>query len=140
MPKIEHLEIYYGDDDYGAECTIKHVKPLLARTDLPALRRLALANAMFADDIAEALPASPLVKQLTHLDLSQGILSDAGVQHLLDHADAFTHLEELNLEDNYITAPFEKLAKKAWGKRVKLGTHKEIDENDPEWRHVSIGE
>ena len=35
MPKIKHLEIYYGDDSYGGDCSIKQVMPLLGRTDLP---------------------------------------------------------------------------------------------------------
>src|SRR5262249_46085356 len=32
-PKIEHLDVYFGDDNYGGNCTVKDVLPLLERTD-----------------------------------------------------------------------------------------------------------
>ena len=56
FPKIKHLEIYYGDDNYGGDCSVKEVKPLLDRTDLPDLEYLGLKNSMFANDIAKATP------------------------------------------------------------------------------------
>ncbi len=56
MPKIKHLELYYGTDEYGGDCSIAEVIPLLGRTDLPKLEYLGLKNSEFAlNDIAAAV-------------------------------------------------------------------------------------
>jgi hypothetical protein len=52
------------------------------------VRRLALRNCEFADELAAALPRSPLLAQLAQLDLSMGTLSDDGAAALAAHADA----------------------------------------------------
>jgi len=103
MPNIEHLEIYYGTEDYGGTCTVKEVAPLLARTDLPKLRYLGLKNSEFANDIARALGGAKIVKHLTTLDLSLGTLTDEGAAALAAIAPQLSHLETLDLTHNYLT-------------------------------------
>jgi uncharacterized protein (TIGR02996 family) len=103
MPKIKHLEIYYGTDNYGGTCSIKEVKPLLDRTDLPKLEYLGLKNSEFSDDIAKAIPSAKILKGLKTLDLSLGTMSDEGALALAAHPDAFKHLEVLDLTRNYLS-------------------------------------
>ncbi len=136
-PALEHLEIYYGDDNYGGDCTVKQVKPLLDRTDLPALRHLGLMNAEFADDICDALPKSKLLPQLAVLDLSLGCMTDAGAAKLVAHKDAFKHLDEIILDENYLTPAAVKSLK---GLCKKVTASEQKDDDDPEYRNVSVGE
>ena len=103
MPNIRHLEIYYGSDDYGATCSIKDVRPLLARTDLPQLEYLGLENAEFSNEIAKALKKAPVLASVKTLDLSQGTLNDEGAQALVAAKDALKHLECLDLSDNFLS-------------------------------------
>ncbi|HEU0030087.1 MAG TPA: TIGR02996 domain-containing protein [Kofleriaceae bacterium] len=138
VPAIEQLEIYFGDPEYGATCGMQPVHVLLDRTDLPHLHHLGLEDAVFADEICAALPGSKLLRQLRSLDLSQGIMTDAGAQILLDHADAFAHLDVLNLEHNYLSAGMvTKL--RGLAKRVIVDDQKD-DEGDVELRYVTVGE
>jgi len=138
-PQLEQLEVCYGDDDYGGECTIKQVLPLLDRTDLPKLVRLGLKDAMFADEICAALPKSKLLRQLKHLDLSLGLLSDDGAKTIAAHRDAFAHLEVLDVSKNYLTPAGIRLLKGA-ARKIITADQKEIMADDPEFRYVSIGE
>ena len=103
MPKVKHLEIYYGTDNYGGTCTLKEVAPLLERTDLKNLTYLGLKNSEFANDIAKAVVGSKLVRQLKVLDLSLGTMTDEGAQALADGKAALKHLEVLDLTRNYLT-------------------------------------
>jgi uncharacterized protein (TIGR02996 family) len=103
MPKVKHLEIYYGTDNYGGDCTVKEVKPLLERTDLKDLQYLGLKNSEFANDIAKAVVGAKIVKQLKVLDLSLGTLTDEGAQALADGKESLKHLEVLDLTRNYLT-------------------------------------
>ncbi len=116
LPSIKHLEIYYGTDNYGGDCTIKEVKPLLDRTDLPKLEYLGLKNSEFMNDIAKAIPTAKILKQLKTLDLSLGTMTDEGALALAAHPDAFKHLDVLDLTRNYLTKKgidaVKKLAKK----------------------------
>jgi hypothetical protein len=103
-PKLEHLEIYYGDPDFSGDCSIAEVTPLLERTDLPALRELGLKNAMFENDIARALVESKLLRQLRVLDLSLGTMTDEGARVLAAARGALSHLDTLDLSHNFLTA------------------------------------
>ncbi|MFT3698903.1 MAG: WGR domain-containing protein [Kofleriaceae bacterium] len=103
IPKVKHLEIYYGTSNYGGECTIKEVKPLLDRTDLKSLEYLGLKNSEFANDIAKAVVNAKIVKQLKVLDLSLGTMTDEGAAALAAGKDALKHLEVLDLTRNYLT-------------------------------------
>ena len=103
IPKIKHLEVYYGTDEYGGNCSIKDVKPLLARTDLKHLTYLGLKNSEFANDIAKALDGAKILKQLKTLDLSLGTLNDEGAASLAAIKDQLKHLEVLDLTRNFLT-------------------------------------
>ncbi len=104
MPCIQHLEIYYGDEEYGCDCSVKDVRPLLRRTDLEHLEHLGLKNAQFANEIAAALPGASVLKTLKTLDLSLGTMTDEGAQGLVAAKDSLKHLESLDLTSNFLTA------------------------------------
>lgn len=103
IPNIRHLEIYFGTERYGGNTTIKEVRPLLARTDLPRLEYLGLKNSEFANDLARALPGAKILKNLKTLDLSLGTMTDEGAQALAAAKDSLKHLECLDLTRNYLT-------------------------------------
>jgi uncharacterized protein (TIGR02996 family) len=136
-PKIEFLDVYYGDDDYGGDCTVKEAQALLDRSDLKSLTHLGLRNARFADELCKVLSNGKLLKQLEELDLSLGCMTDEGAQLLAGHKDAFKHLELLDVSENYLTdagvAALKGLAKKVVSKEQR-------DDDDPEYRHPAVAE
>lgn len=136
MPKIKHLEIYYGTDNYGGDCTVKEVLPLLARTDLTKLEYLGLKNSEFADEIARNLKGAKILKGLKTLDLSLGTLTDEGAQALADAKDSLAHLDVLDLHHNYLTKDGLKLVK-GLAKKVITTEQQEGGEDD---RYVAIAE
>jgi len=140
MPAIKHLEIYYGTDEYGGTSTIKDVKPLLDRTDLPKLEYLGLKNAEFMNEIAKAMPTAKILKQLKTLDLSLGTMTDEGAVAMAAHADAFKHLEVLDLTRNFLTKKGI-TAVKNLAKKVITGGQEQADEDDGDPRYyVSVAE
>lgn len=136
-PNLEYLDIWYGDDNYGGDATVKDVEPLLGRTDLPKLRHLGLMNSEFADKLPEALVKSKLLPQLRELDLSLGCMTDEGARVIAEHKAAFQHLEKLNLSLNYISKAGLAALK---GVAKSVDTSKQRADEDPEYRHPAVGE
>ncbi len=136
-PQIEHLEIWYGDDNYGGTAKVSDVAALLARTDLPKLTSLGLRNTELTDALCGVLPSARLLPQLRRLDLSMGTLTDEGAAVLAAHRDAFKHLATLDVSDNYLSkdglAALKGLAK-------AVVSTDQRDDDDPEYRHPSVGE
>ncbi|MGN6106990.1 MAG: TIGR02996 domain-containing protein [Kofleriaceae bacterium] len=93
-PQLERLEIRFGSrgDDLAV---FDDLRPLLARTDLPALTHLKLRRAAFAGAILRALVGSPLAAQLAVLDLSLGSSNPADIEVLVREKAQFAHLREL---------------------------------------------
>jgi hypothetical protein len=135
-PRIEHLEVWYGDDNYGGTATLADAEALLARADLPRLTSLGLRNTSFTDDLCRALATSRLVPQLTRLDLSMGIMTDAGAQLFAARKAAFRHLAELDVSDNYLSEAG--LAALRGVARSVVSTAQRDD--DLEYRHPAVGE
>lgn len=103
LPVATRLVVYFGSSEYGASGSISDLQPLFKSKGLPKLKHLGLCNAEFQDDIARELAKSPLLAQLTCVDLSLGTMTDAGAQHILAAAKKFKHLERLDLSDNFIS-------------------------------------
>ncbi len=102
-PKLETLLLRFGgNEDYGGSCTVDDVLPLLSSTKIPNVRHLALANSAFIDSLIAPLATSPLLKQITKLDLSLGQMTDEGANAIVEHASAFKHLT-LDVNRNYLT-------------------------------------
>ncbi|HWO23580.1 MAG TPA: WGR domain-containing protein [Kofleriaceae bacterium] len=137
IPSIEFLNIWYGDDSYGGDATVKDVELLLGRADLPKLRHLGLMNSEFADKLPEALVKSKLLPQLRELDLSLGCMTDEGARVIAQHKAAFQHLEKLNLSLNYLSKAAIATLK---GVAKSVDTSQQRADDDPEYRHPTVGE
>jgi uncharacterized protein (TIGR02996 family) len=140
MPKIKHLEIYYGTEDYGGDCSVKEVLPLLQRTDLPKLEYLGLKNSTFANDIARAVVGSNVIKQVKTLDLSLGTMTDEGARALADGKASLAHLECLDLTRNYLTKDGIKLVKSICPKVITADQEEPDGDGDDAYYYVAITE
>lgn len=135
-PDLETLILYFGDENYGANCTVTDLAAVFDGKNFPKVKHLGLCNSEFADDIAKALPESKILEQLETLDLSKGMMSDEGAEALLASADAFKHLASITLSQNYISdAAAKKLEKLA--KKVDVSDQ---DDPDEEYRSVQVSE
>lgn len=135
-PKLETLLLRFGDsEDYGANCTLDDVLPLLSSTTIPNVRHLALANSAFINDLIPHLAKSPLLKQIKTLDLSLGLMTDEGANAIVAHAEAFKHLEKLDVHRNYLT-----LEACTAIKQVVANTDHSGQEEDDDYRYCQIGE
>ncbi len=108
VPSLEHLELFFGDGNYGGNATIEDAKSFLSANKFPKLTHFAMRNASFTDDIAEALVESDILPQLKRVDLSLGTLGDRGGQALLESAERLSHLELLDLHYHYMSESVEK--------------------------------
>ncbi|MEU1411645.1 STM4015 family protein [Streptomyces sp. NPDC049097] len=104
FPALESLDLWLGVEEYGGDATVADLAPILAGGRFPALRHLGLRNSEIQDEIAAAVAGSPVVAQLTSLDLSLGVLTDEGVTALLG-GQPLTHLTRLDLHHNFVTEP-----------------------------------
>ncbi|HET9170025.1 MAG TPA: STM4015 family protein [Actinospica sp.] len=102
LPELEHLEFYFGDEDYGGGAGIEDIAWLLAGERFPKLRRLGLRDAPNQDEIAAALAQAPIVARLDALDLSLGTLGDEGAAALLA-GQPLTHLKSLDLHHHFMS-------------------------------------
>jgi uncharacterized protein (TIGR02996 family) len=139
LPACEHLDVWYGDDNYGGDAKWKDLAPLLTNRGLPSLRHLGIRNAQFTNDAVRALPGSPILRQLKTLDLSLGTLTDDGAQAMAAQKAAFAHLELLDVNDNLLTDAGVK-ALKGLCKKVVIGEQREIEDWWEDERYVSVGE
>jgi predicted DNA-binding WGR domain protein len=103
LPALEHLEIWLGTPQYGADTTVADLKGILAGKGLPALRYLGLRNSEIADAIAAALARAPVLERVRVLDLSLGTLTDKGALALAANP-AVAKLEKLDIHHHFVTA------------------------------------
>lgn len=136
LPKLEHLEVWFGSDNYGCTCSGEHAREILANRSFAQLRRLALANAFFADDIAIAVAQSQLPPKLEALDLSMGVMTDAGAERLLSRVTDLRRLTTLDLSRNYLSPSMCARLQSALP-NVRVDEQKQTD---GEWRYVSVSE
>jgi uncharacterized protein (TIGR02996 family) len=136
LPKLESLCLYFGDENYGANCTIKDVKPVLDGKGFERVKHLGLCNAEFENDIAKAMPTSKIVKQLETLDLSKGQMTDEGAEALIAGAKALSHLKRIDVSHNFLSDAMQKKLKKALPK-IEIGDQEKAD---GDYRYVQVAE
>ncbi|GAA0244027.1 STM4015 family protein [Cryptosporangium japonicum] len=138
LPALEHLELWFGEEEYGCDTTLEDVAPILVGERLPALRHLGLRNCEFADLLAAALAGAPIVPRLTSLDLSLGLLSDEGVGQLLD-GQSLTHLTSLDLHWHSVSEEgLERLGGALPDVRIDASESQAGEPEDE--RYVAVGE
>lgn len=135
LPALEHLELWLGDENYGADATVGDLRPVFTEPLFPKMTYLGLRNSEIADEVAIAIADAPVLQQLHTLDLSLGTLGDAGVAALL--AGPYTAgLKKLDIHHHYCSE--EIVAKlQAIGIEVDGSEREEEDEGD---RYVAVGE
>jgi uncharacterized protein (TIGR02996 family) len=136
-PRIERLEVWYGEPNYGGTAKVADAAALLDRTDLVRLTSLGIMNTAFTDELCGVVASGKLLPQLTRLDLSMGIMTDEGARRLAAHKDAFKHLAELDVSQNYLTKAGLGALK---GLAKSVVSTKQREDRDPEYRHPSVGE
>lgn len=99
---LEHLELWLGDENYGANTTVADFADLLAGRLFPKLRTLGLKNSEYSDAIAEALATAPLLDRIAVLDLSMGTITDRGARALLA-GGKLGRLETLDISHHYVS-------------------------------------
>jgi hypothetical protein len=139
LPALEHLELWLGMDNYGADTTVEDFAPLLPGTLFPRLRYLGLRDSEIADEIAAVLAHAPVLEQIRVLDLSLGNLGDVGAAALLE-SPAVRKLEKLDLHFHYCSADMM-TALQGLGIEVDVSDRQEPQNwGDGDHRFVAVGE
>ncbi len=108
-PSLEELTLWFGASSYGASIRAEDLSSLLSGRTLPRLRRLALQNVEFADDLcSHLLHASELISRLDALDLAMGTMTDEGAETLCFGAKILKPLRLLDVRNNYIGSGMRK--------------------------------
>ena len=140
LPKLEHLELWLGEEGYGNDVTAEDLTALLDSPAAANLTTLALRDDADADATAKLLAERPRPGRITTLDLSMGALGDAGAEALMA-ADWIGSLDKLDIHFHYVTPPVTE--------RLR-GAVKELDarfrQEPDDWgdgelhRYVAVGE
>lgn len=143
LPALTHLELWLGTPNYDGDTEIADLAPILIGERLPRLRHLALRNSEIQDEVCAALAAAPVVARLESLDVSMGILTDAGAAALLA-GQPLNHLKRLDMHYNYLSPEMCARLSATLSPEVEL----DLDSDDAESytfdgeeiRYVSVGE
>jgi uncharacterized protein (TIGR02996 family) len=139
-PRLERLELWFGDRYYGADGQVEDIEPILAGEGIPGVRHLGLRNAEFTDALCARIGGARVLDQLETLDLSKGVMTDEGAAALAGAAARLGHLQRLDVSENYLTPKGERLVK-GLCRKVVTGDQKEPSVWDgEEHRYVSVGE
>ncbi|MCW5806879.1 MAG: hypothetical protein KIT31_31260, partial [Deltaproteobacteria bacterium] len=100
-PRLESLAIDLFDPEEPWNA-LAAIEPVLAGASAPALRRLTLRSFPDGDELVRRCAETPLLAQLTHLDLRGGTIGEDGAACIRTHRERFAHLEVLALDENYL--------------------------------------
>jgi len=139
LPALEHLELWLGDGYYGGDTDVADLAPILSGSRFPRLTSLGLKDSEIADAIAAAVAGAPVVARLRHLDLSMGVMTDAGGAALLA-GQPLTHLTRLDLHHHYMSEPvLERLRAEIAAAGVDLDLS-DAEGADSDERYVAVAE
>lgn len=102
LANLQHLELWLGSEESGANINIYDFEVLLSDEVLPSLKYLGLRNSEHADELAPVVASSPLLLRLDSLDMSLGNMSDQGGEAFLK-SSALGKLKTLNLQYHYFS-------------------------------------
>lgn len=141
LPELEHLEFYFGEEEYGGGARVEDIAWLLDGGRFPKLRHLGLRDAPNQDEIAAAVALAPVVARLEVLDLSLGTLGDEGAASLLA-GQPLKHLAQLDLHHHYLSdAMMQRLREALDGVQLDLSDQQEPDMwNGEPHRYIAISE
>lgn len=101
LPALEYFELWLGRQLYHIT-SLDSLTPVLAAQSFPNLSYLGLRSCDFADSLAETITQSPIIKQLTRLNLSMGNLTDDGAEILLNCPE-INQLHTLDISMNQLS-------------------------------------
>ncbi|WP_175439945.1 STM4015 family protein [Micromonospora nigra] len=141
LPQLRRLDLWLGCEDYYGDSTVQDLATILAGSNLPALRHLALCNAENADAVTAAVASAPVVGRLEVLDLSMGVLTDEGGAALLA-GQPLTHLRRLDLHHHYLSEETAAAVVAALpGVQVDVSDPQEPEDYDGTiYRYTAVGE
>jgi hypothetical protein len=135
LPALEHLELWFGSEDYGGNCWVDDLNPILFAEKFPNLTYLGLRNSQFTDEIVNAIIGSSILDSLSVLDLSMGTLSDVGAELLLN-CSAMNNLDILNVSDNFLSEEMgDKLCERFYKFDVRVLVDRQQKEHDDSYIH-----
>ncbi|MEM9219893.1 MAG: STM4015 family protein [Cyanobacteria bacterium P01_F01_bin.150] len=137
FPALNHLELWFGSEDYGGNCWDRDLPPILDGLCFPRLDYLGLRNSKFANEMMERLVRSPLLERLQILDLSMGTLGDEGATQLLN-CRAIQDLQTLNVSESYLS---EGMVEQLRSLNITLLADEqrlEEDDEDPAYRRYCV--
>jgi uncharacterized protein (TIGR02996 family) len=108
-PVLERLEIRFCSITGACEADFADLRPLLVRSDMPALTHVKLRGCAFAGAVVRALVVAPIARQLQVLDFSYCDFSPADLDVLAKHASNFPNLRELWMPFADLNAQAQKL-------------------------------
>lgn len=136
---LEHLELWLGDEGYGANTSVEDFDELLSGKLFPVLRTLALRNCQYTDQLAEALAAAPIMDRIERLDLSLGTLTDRGAKALME-SGKLQRLASLDVSHHFMSPAVAAELQKA-GPGVIASDPQEPDNwNGQDHYHVAVSE
>lgn len=139
LPSLEHLDLYLGTENYGANTQVEDLAPLLRGELFPKLAYLGLRNWDRADELAGVLANAPVLERIKELDLSLGTLGDDGVRALMT-SPYLAGLEKLDIHHHFVGPEVLNELKTMLRKlKVKIDASEPQDPDD-EWRFVEHGE
>ena len=140
LPKLESLELWFGDEGYGNEVTADVLTELLDAPVVAGLTHLGLRNDDRADGTAAILAGRPRPGRIRTLDLSLGTLGDAGADALAG-ADWIGELDRLDIRHHFVTPAAVERLRAAVGKLDARHAEEPDDWGDGELhRYVAVGE
>jgi len=98
-PRLATLVLWFGAESKGARYHADDVAALLAAPGFSSLRHLELHALEPADALIERLLEAPLLSRLRSLEVSESLLSDAGVAALTEQADRLKHLQSVRITE-----------------------------------------
>jgi hypothetical protein len=138
MPRLQRLDLWTGDPEYGANVELDELAPVLDGTRFEQLTHLGLCNSMHTPGVLDRLARSPLIRRLRVLDVSSGVLRPEDVDGLLAHREAFLHLERFDLSRNLLDgASTARLCAALPNAKVEAQRH---DWFEDDGRYVDVGE
>jgi hypothetical protein len=139
MPRLEHLELWLGTENYGFDGDADLYRRVLAQLRTPSLRYLGLRDSEIADQLAQWLAGEASIAQLDTLDLSLGTIGDVGAEALFN-SPHLSKLKCLNLSHHFISSSWQDKLR-TLPIKVVLDDAQEEEEDDGEtYRYVAVGE
>lgn len=136
---LRHLELWLGEENYGASTAVEDFAALFAGELFPELHTLGLRNSEMTDALAEALAGAPILDRIARLDLSLGTLTDKGARALIA-SGKLARLEALDISHHYVSDPVVEELRRATPNLI-ADEGLEPDEWDDELHYyIAVGE